>query len=118
MTARNFEELQVWQKGHRMVLNIYKITKSFPEEEKFGLISQIRRSGVSICANIAEGYKKSTKDFIRYLEISEGSLEETKYHLILSKDLEYCTSSQFKELYEKAEEVGKMLNGLINRLRF
>ena len=118
MKAKNFEELNVWQKAHQVVLEIYKLTKLYPDEEKFGLVSQIRRSAVSVCANMAEGYKKSTKDFVRFLEISEGSLEETKYHLILSRDLGYCTGSQFKQLNDSAEEVGKMLNGLISKLRF
>ena len=87
---RNFEDLLVWQKGHQFVLEIYKITQKFPEEEKFGLISQIRRSSLSICANIAEGNKKSTKDYLRFIDIAQGSLEETKYHLILKKRILRC----------------------------
>ena len=113
----NFEDLLVWQKGHEFVLEVYKITKKYPEEEKFGLVSQIRRSSSSICANIAEGNKKSTKDYLRYLDIAQGSLEETKYHLILSKDLSYINNEQFIKLTEMIKEIGKMLNGLIQSLR-
>lgn len=82
MKINTFEDLVVWQKAHEMVLTIYKITKLFPEDERFGLVVQLRRSSSSICANMAEGYTKSTKDFIRFLDIARASLEETKYHLI------------------------------------
>lgn len=117
MKINNFQDLIVWQKSHDLVLQIYKETKSFPEEEKFGLISQIRRSAVSICANISEGYMKSSKDFVRFLEIARGSLEETKYHLILSKDLAYLEISRFNKLFSLSEEIGKMLHALSGRLR-
>ncbi len=113
---KTFQDLVVWERGHELVLEIYKITKEFPDEEKFGLITQIRRSAVSVCANIAEGYKKTTKDFLRFLDIAQGSLEETKYHLILSKDLEYYSFQQFVRLSELADQVGKMLNGLYQKL--
>lgn len=104
-----FTELIVWQKAHQFVLNVYKATKSFPREEIFGLTSQLRRAASSIPANKAEGYKKKSKlDKLRFLNISETSLEETKYHLILSNDLGYCLSS---ELLQKADEVGILLNG-------
>ena len=114
---RNFQDLIVWKRGHELVLAIYKLTKHFPNEERFGLTVQMRRSASSICANIAEGYKKSTKDFVRFLDISQGSLEETKYHLILSRDLGYFTPDQYKKLVAIANEIGLMLNSLINKLR-
>ena len=114
MEFNGFQDLKVWQKAHQLVLEIYKITKTFPEEEKYCLVNQIRRSSISISANIAEGYRKSKKDFKRYLEISMASLEETKYHLILSKDLFYLNSKNFEELFGLSNEVGKMLNGLKN----
>jgi four helix bundle protein len=116
MKVRCFQDLIVWQKSHLLVLEIYQLTRKFPIEERFGLSSQIRRSVVSICANIAEGNKKSRKDYVRFLDIAQGSLEETKYHLILSKDLGYCNEDQFLALSEKAEEVGKMLSGLTRSL--
>jgi len=83
MKIQTFQDLRVWGDAHRLILEIYKVTRSFPEEEKFGLTSQIRRAAISICANISEGYKKSRNDFVRFLMIAQGSLEETKYHLIL-----------------------------------
>jgi four helix bundle protein len=116
MKIKCFTGLIVWEKGHKLVLAIYSNAKYFPDEERFGLISQLRRSSVSICANIAEGYKKSTKEFVRYLDIAEGSLEETKYHLILSKDLNYLNESRFIKLFNQCEEIGKMLNGLMQNL--
>lgn len=116
MKINSFQDFTVWSKSHALTLEIYKITKLFPDEEKFGLSNQIRRSSASICANIAEGYKKSRKDFLRFLDIAEASLEETKYHLILSKDLGYCSTDQFKRLFDLSEEIGKMLNGLTRRL--
>ena len=118
MKILHFQELTVWQKAHQLTLNIYNLTRTFPQEERFGLINQIRRSSASICANLAEGYKKSTKDFSRFIDIAEGSLEETKYHLILSKDLQYCGSAEFEKIYGSACEIGRMLNGLQQKLRF
>ena len=117
MDVKSFEDLIVWQKAHQLTLEIYKVTKEFPKAEKFGLISQIRRSTASICANIAEGQTKSRKDFLRFLDIARGSLEETKYHLILSRDLKYCTDEQFKMLYALSDEIGKMIYGLSQQLR-
>jgi four helix bundle protein len=117
MNIVSFQDLKVWQKAHDLTLNIYKVTRNFPMEEKFGLTNQIRRSTSSICANITEGYRKSRRDFVRYLDISMGSLEETKYHLLLSKDLDYLNKEKFIELTQLAEEIGKMLNRLITKLR-
>lgn len=116
MQAKTFQGLLVWEKGHHFVLEIYKVTREFPLEEKFGLAGQMRRSAVSICANLAEGYKKSRKDFLRFIKIAEGSLEETKYHLILSRDLVYCNEIQFNALFDRANEIGKMLHGLHQKL--
>lgn len=116
MKILNFKGLSVWQKNHCLVLEIYKITRKFPEEEKFGLVVQLRRASVSVCANIAEGYKKTTKDFVRFLGIAEGSLEETKYHLMLSRDLGYINNAQFQDLDKSCDEIGRMLNGLMRSL--
>lgn len=116
MKIKCFTGLVVWEKGHKLVLAVYGKTRYFPDDERFGLIAQLRRSSASICANIAEGYKKSTKEFVRYLDIAQGSLEETKYHLILSKDLNYLNDPQFNELFNQCEEIGKMLNSLMQSL--
>src|SRR4030067_135823 len=107
MKSKSFKELIVWQKAHQFVLAVYKMTKSFPKEEIFGLTSQFRRAAVSIPANIAEGYRKRGKsDKVRFFNISEGSLEECKYYLILSRDLNYSNND---DLLNKAEEIGKLL---------
>jgi four helix bundle protein len=87
---QRFEDLEVWQKAHGIALETYKMTKKFPDEEKFGLVSQMRRAAVSIAANIAEGFKKRGKnDKANFYNISQGSLEELRYYIILSKDLGY-----------------------------
>jgi four helix bundle protein len=97
------------------VLETYRITKTFPVEEKFGLVSQMRRAGVSIAANIAEGFKKrGAKDKCNFYNIAQGALEELRYYLILSKDLEYLKANE--ALLKDSDEVGKMLYGLINSI--
>ena len=105
--SKIFTDLIVWQKAHAFVLNIYKITKDFPKEELFSLTSQLRRAAISIPANIAEGYKKRGKqDKIRFLNIAEGSLEESHYYLILAGDLNYCNT---KTLIKETEEIAKLI---------
>ena len=113
--AESFEDLEVWQKAHKLVLKIYSITKHFPSEEKFGLISQMRRAAVSIPANIAEGFKKrGLKDKTNYYNVSQGSLEELRYYLVLSKDIGYCKNTG--DLYNQIETIGKMLHCLIKSI--
>ncbi|MFH1655557.1 MAG: four helix bundle protein [Candidatus Omnitrophota bacterium] len=110
-----FQDLSVWQKSHNFVLEIYKLSKSFPTEEKFGLIQQMRRAAVSIPANIAEGFKrKGIKDKIHFYNIAQGSLQELRYYLILGKDLKYISDSNL--LWSSTDEIGKMLNGLIKSI--
>ncbi len=113
---QGFQNLKVWKKGHELVLLIYHLTDSFPKHEQFGLTSQIRRSSVSVCANIAEGYRKTRKDFLRFLDIAQGSLEETKYYIILSHDLKYY-SKNIDCIMELLNEIGKMLTGLSKSIR-
>lgn len=111
--VNTFRDLKVWAKAHDLVLAIYKDTKLFPDDEKFGLISQIRRSAGSIPSNIAEGFKRnSRKDYLHFLNVAETSLEETKYHLILSRDLNYLESDKYDLLNNQCEEIGRMLNSL------
>ena len=111
--VKTFRDLKVWQKAHKVVLEIYKITKDFPREEKYGLISQLRRSASSVPTNIVEGHKRrSRKEYIYFLNMADSSLEEMKYHIILSKDLDYIKNVDFDRLTEKCDEVGKMLFGL------
>ncbi len=107
--SKSFKELIVWEKSHQFVLKVYKATEAFPKAEMYGLTSQFRRASVSIAANIAEGYKKKgTKDKLRYFNIAQGSLEECRYYIILSKDLNYIANE--KELNDLIEEVSKLLN--------
>lgn len=106
-TARTFQDLRVWEKAHGLVLAIYGFSRGFPSCETYGLQSQIRRAAVSIPANIAEGFKRRTKgDKVRFLNIAQGSLEEVRYFLILSKDLGYgdCHAPM-----SRLEEVGRLL---------
>ena len=113
--TKSFTEPVVWQKAHQLVLATYKITKKFPKEEIYGLTSQFRRAAVSIPANIAESYKKwSDKEKARFLNIAHSSLEECRYYLILSNDLEYCT---VKNEQNQLEEVSKLLNAYTNAIK-
>jgi len=105
--AKSFQDLIVWQKAHQVVLAIYRYSKMFPDSEKYGLRAQIRRSAVSIPANIAEGFKKKTRpDKAKFLNIAQGSLEETRYYLILAKDLYFGDEPK---IMEQLEEVSKLL---------
>ncbi len=116
-SVKTFRDLVVWQKAHELVLEIYKASKSFPDDERFGLVSQIRRSASSIPTNIVEGYKKKgNKEFLRYLNIADCSLEETKYHLLLSKDLHFLEEGEFTRLLSLCDGIGRMLSGLQRRL--
>jgi len=106
--TKSFEELIVWQKTHQLTLDVYKMAQQFPKEEIYGITSQIRRASVSIAANIAEGYRRRTrKDKARFFNISEGSLDEVKYYLILAKDLSFIKENS--ALLSMADEVSKLL---------
>ncbi|MEN7973612.1 MAG: four helix bundle protein [Verrucomicrobiota bacterium] len=105
--ARTFEDLVVWQKAHRFVLETYRLSKAFPRSEVYGLSSQFRRAAVSVAANIAEGFRKRGRaDKVRFFNIAQGSLEECRYYLILTRDLEYGDTVEAKGLLE---EVSKLL---------
>lgn len=111
-TTYTFEKIVAWQKAHAFVLAVYQITRMFPEDEKFGLTSQFRRAAVSIEANIAEGYKKLSKaDKLRFMNISQGSIEECRDYIILSRDLGYIDDVIFSNLYDKIEEASRLLHG-------
>ena len=106
--ARTFRDLVVWQKAHQFVLAVYAFTATFPKSETYGLSVQTRKAAVSIPANIAEGFRRRGKaDKIRFLNISEGSLEESRYYLILSQDLGY---GKTEKLLDSLEEVSRLLN--------
>ena len=114
-----FENVIAWQKAHSFVLLVYRITKSFPSEELYGLTSQFRRAAVSIEANIAEGYKKMSKaDKLRFMNISQGSIEECRDYILLSRDLKYISDTDFSILHDALEDASRMLHlycfGIIN----
>ena len=111
---RTFQDLLVWQKAHSFVLKIYALTSRFPAHELYGLTSQLRRAAVSIAANIAEGSKKRGQaDKVRFLNISQGSLEESRYYLILANDLGYALT---EELSTELEEISIMLHAFIKSI--
>lgn len=114
----SFRDLRVWQVAHKLTLEVYRITSLFPDSEKFGIISQIRRSSSSVAANIVEGHaRKSTKEFLQFLFQARGSLAETQYFLILAYDLKYVQKIKFEELQSEYEQLGKQLNALITSLK-
>ena len=109
--AKRFQDLIVWQKAHEFVLSIYRYSESFPKNEIYGLTSQLRRAAVSIPANISEGFKKKSRpDKARFLNIAQGSLEESRYYLILAKDLGYGDSTLVRN---HLEEVSKLLEAYL-----
>jgi four helix bundle protein len=112
--ARTFQDLIVWQKAHQFVLSVYRLSQLFPKSETYGLSSQFRRASVSIAANIAEGFRKRGKaDKLRFFNIAQGSLEESRYYLILTEDLGYGDVSK---LYPLIEEVSKLLEAYMRSI--
>jgi len=114
---RSYKDLIVYQKAYKLALEVYKVTDNYPNEEKYGLVSQMRRCAVSIPSNIAEGYRRNhIKEYIQFLHISFGSCSELETLLSLSKDLGYIDDSFYLELYDNQEDVSKLLRGLIRSL--
>ncbi len=108
-----FQQLRVWQKMHGLVLDVYKLTSSYPDSEKYGLISQMRRAAVSVAANIAEGTKRHTiPDRIHFHCMADASLEELKYYFVLGVDLKLINKAESEALMAAAREVGGMLGAL------
>jgi len=117
MMLKNYKELQVWQRGYKLCLDIYKITKHFPKEEQYGLTAQMRRSAVSIPSNIAEGYgRKSRKEYIQLLYVAYGSTCELETQLSISKDLEYIDNENAVGVQQGIGDVERMLQALIKSL--
>ena len=104
--AKTFEDLVVWQRAHQFVLAVYRLTRTFPRAEVYGLTSQFRRAAVSIAANIAEGFRKhGNADKLRFFNTAQGSLEESRYYLILTHDLEYGDISEAKPILEETSKL-------------
>ena len=114
----HWSNLNVWQKSHDLVKKIYKVTADFPKGELYGLTSQIRRAVISVPTNIVEGFSRnSTKEYIQFLFIARGSLEEVRYLLFLSEELDFLSKVMHDDLENCCEEASKMTNALINSLR-
>ncbi len=116
-SINSFRDLIVWQKSKELVLLVYKSLKKFPSDEKFCLVSQIRKCSISIPSNIAEGYgRNSTKDYIRFLQISKGSLYELETQIEIAKDLGYLEEPETTTILKQSDEIDKILFSIIKRL--
>ena len=113
----SYRDLKVWQKAMDLTEHCYRATQSFPTEERYGLTSQIRRSAVSVAANIAEGYgRDSDGSFIQFLRISQGSLKELETQIIVSERIGALANQSSQILLSMADEIGRMIRGLINSI--
>lgn len=113
-----YKDLIVWQKAVALVTSVYALTKSFPQEEKFGIVNQLNRAAVSIPSNVAEGWgRESSKNYLQFLKIARGSVMETETLLVISKNLNFISDSQFLSITQEIEEVSKILQGLINSIQ-
>jgi four helix bundle protein len=118
LKINTYKDLIVWQKSIVLVTSVYALTKSFPQEEKFGIISQLNRAVVSIPTNIAEGWgRESSKNYLQFLKIARGSVMETETLLVISKNLYFINDNQFSTITNDLEEVSKILQGLINSIQ-
>ncbi len=114
----DFRRLKVWQKAHEMTLETYRLTSTFPKEEMYGLTSQVRRAAASIGANIAEGCgRRSDGEMCRFLQIARGSASEAEYHFLLARDLHFLHEKDFEMLTREADELQRMLTGLMRSVR-
>ena len=118
MQIRSYKDLQVWQRGMDLTTLVYQLSSELPQDERFGLVSQMRRAAVSVPANIAEGHQRtSTKDYLRFLSIASGSLAELETLIELASRLYQTKNTFIEELVGKADELGKMLRTLQQRLQ-
>lgn len=114
MSISSFKQLIAWQKGHKLVIDVYRCTKTFPKEEIFVLTSQLRRCAISITSNIAEGFsRKSIKEKEQFYSIALGSLTELQNQILIAFDIEYIDKKTYLLLEEQSEEVRRIINGLI-----
>lgn len=114
---QRFTDLQVWQKGHALALKLYGLSLSFPQDERFGLTSQLRRAAVSVAANIAEGSKRRTRqEYARFLNVAEGSIAEVEYLVILARDLKYLPPVSARQSIDEAAEIARMLHSLRSKV--
>lgn len=115
---KSFTDLDAWKEGHKLVLIIYKITKNFPDEEKFGLVSQMRRAVISITSNIAEGFsRQSYNEKLQFYHVAQGSTTEIQNQILAAKDIGYLSKEDFDKLAEQTIIVHKITNGLIKKTK-
>ena len=115
---KSFTDLEAWKEGHKLVLLIYKITVNFPKDEMYGLISQMRRSAISITSNIAEGFSRhSFKEKVQFYSITQGSLTELQNQLLIAKDVGFLDKNTFSTIAEQSIKVSKITNGLVKKSR-
>lgn len=115
---QDYRNLEVWRRMHQVTLNVYHDTKSFPSDERYGLVSQLRRAAASVSASLAEGCGRgSDADFARFVQIASGSASEVDYHLLLAKDLGYLSQEAYETHTTELSSIRRMLNALLARLR-
>lgn len=115
---QSFTDLEVWQEAHKLVLLVYELTKNFPREETFGLISQLRRAAVSITSNIAEGFSRfSYKEKIQFYSMALGSLTESQNQLLIARDIGYLKQDYFDKVAQQSIAVHRLLNAFIKKSR-
>jgi len=113
---KSFTDLNAWREGHKLVLEIYKITKRFPNEEQFGLTSQLRRAVISFTSNIAEGFSRNSyKEKLQFYSMALGSLTEIQNQLLVARDIGYITKEEFDKIAEQTVTISKLTNGLIKK---
>ena len=118
MVIRSYKDLEIWRKAIQLIRKVYIITKTFPKEETYGLMNQMRRAAISIASNIAEGKTRQTKnEYIQFLYIALGSISELETQVIISKELNYIDERNEKELYENTDHISRMARNLIKSLR-
>lgn len=113
---RDFTDLLAWQEGHKLVLEVYALTKKFPKDELFSLVNQMRRAAVSVTSNIAEGFgRQGYKEKVQFFYVAQGSLIELKNQLLIAQDVHYINSSEYTKISEQANRTHKLLQGLITK---
>jgi four helix bundle protein len=115
---KTYFDLEVWQKAHELVLLVFRLTEEFPRKDQFGIVSQVRRSSSSVAANIAEGFGRgTTRELLRSLQIARGELEETRYFMLLSRDLGKISKEEFDRISAVCDSAGRLINALGRSLR-
>src|ERR1700732_1553198 len=118
MKVKSFEDLMVWQGAHKLTLEVYKSTARSPGAEKYGIVSQLRRSSSAVPANIAEGFgRATTRELLRCLQIARGELEETRYFVLLSRDLGYVATQDCENVGRHCDSIGRLINALGSSLK-